>query len=362
MIRILQIVPSLNIGSGITNVILNWHKNIDRTKVQFDYLYFKEVIPNFEKEIEILGGKCYKLPYPSFVKPWIFINAVKNFFKTHKYNTIHSHVIHLSFFFYPIAKFYGVKNIIHHSHNIKWSDKFLNGLRNRILFFFARPFITKKIACSDLAGKFLFKKNYIVVNNGIDIEKFKFNQKVRDKLRKELNIEKKFVIGHIGRFSHEKNHKFIIDVFYEIYKKNKDSILLLVGDGPLKKEIEQKVNKLNLSSNVVFTGTRSNVNDYYQAMDVFVLPSFQEAFPVVAVEAQTSGLPCLFSSFMTKEIIVCNSKQLDLKLSAKQWADELLKYKNFIKKDERDIMRRKKLDIKENIHHLWNIYFEIENE
>ena len=348
-IKILQIVDTLNINSGIINVILNWHRNIDEFKVQFDYLYFKRIQPSFEKEIEKLGGKCYKLPYPSLIKPWIFIKAVKDFFKNHKYNTIHSHVIHLSFFFYPIAKFYGVKNIIHHSHAIKWSDKLLNGLRNRFLFFFARPFITKKLACSDSAGKFLFKKNYTVINNGIDTEKFKFNQEVRDKVRKELNIENKFVIGHVGRFSHEKNHNFIIDVFNEVYKQDKNSALLLIGDGKLKKEIEQKAKKLNLSNNTIFTGNKNNVNDYYQAMDIFILPSFQEAFPVVAVEAQTSGLPCLFSACMTDKVVICNSKQLSLNLSAKQWADDILKYRCFIRKDEIENIKREGFDIKINI-------------
>lgn len=358
-VRILHILDCLNINSGIANVILNWHRNIDKTKIQFDYLYFNDAQPDFEKEIEILGGKCYKLPYPSFIKPWIFIDAVKDFFKTHKYNIIHSHVIHLSFFFYPIAKFYGVKNILHHSHAIKWSDKFLNGLRNRFLFFWVRPFITKKLACSDLAGKFLFKKNYIIINNGINTEKFKFNQEVRDKVRKELNIEDKFVIGHVGRFSHEKNHEFIIDVFNEIYEQDKDTILLLIGDGKLRNKIEKKVNNLNLTKNIIFTGTKNNVSDYYQTMDVFVLPSYQEAYPVVGVEAQTSGLPCLFSNKMTRDVLLLNSKQLNLKLSAKQWADEVLKYKNFIRKDESANIKNKGFDIKETTKQVEELYLKL---
>lgn len=357
-IRILQILSSLNQGSGILQVILNWHKNIDRNKIQFDYLYFIEMPVNCKNEIENLGGKCYKIPYPSFLKPWIFIKAVKDFFKTHKYSTIHSHVLHLSFFFYPIAKFYRVKNIIQHSHATKWSDKFLNGLRNRFLFFFARPFISKKLACSDLAGKFLFKKNYTVINNGIDIEKFKFNQEVRDKIRKELNIENKFVIGHVGRFSHEKNHDFIIDIFNEIYKQDKNCVLLLIGDGTLKEEIERKVNNFNLSNNVIFTGIKINVNEYYQAMDIFILPSFQEAFPVVALEAQTSGLPCLSSNCMTDKMIICNSKQLSLSLSAKQWADEISKYKDFIRKDETIIVKEKGFYIKEIVEQIKQLYCE----
>lgn len=358
-IRILQIIPSLNQGSGVLQVILNWHKNIDRTKIQFDYLYFIEMPVNCKKEIENLGGKCYKLPYPSFLRPWIFIKAVKDFFKTHKYSTIHSHVIHLSFFFYPIAKLYGVKNIIHHSHATKWSDKLLNGLRNRILFFFARPFISKKIACSDLAGKFLFKKNYTVINNGIDTEKFKFNQEIRDKIRKELKIENKFVVTNIGRFELQKNYPFLIKIFNEIYKQDKNSNLLLVGDGSLKLDIEKQVQDLNLTNCVRFLGVRSNIENIYQAIDIFVMPSFYEGLPVVGVEAQAAGLPCLFADTISKDVLICNSKQLSLKLSAKQWANEILKYKSFIRKDESKSIKEKEFDIKETTKKIQNIYLQL---
>lgn len=361
-IRILQIIACLDRNDGIMQMIHNWHQNIDKQKFQFDYLYFEATSLSFKEDIELLGGKYYKLPYPSFFKPWIFIKAVKEFFKTHKYNIIHSHVIHLSFFFYPIAKFYGVKNILHHSHATKWSDKFLNGLRNKFLFFCVKPFITKKLACSDLAGKFLFKKNYTVIDNGVDTEKFKFNKDIRDKIRKELNIENKFVIGHVGRFFHEKNHDFIVDIFNEICKQYDNSILLFVGDGPLRQKMEQKCSKLNLSNKVIFTGNKVNVYDYYQAMDIFVLPSFQEAFPVVGIEAQTNGLPCLFSDCMTSDILICNSKQLSLSLSAKQWADEVLKYKNSGRTDKSEIVVKEKgFDVKQNVINIQKIYEGLES-
>ncbi len=360
-IRILQIVSSLNQSSGILQVVLNWHKNIDRTKIQFDYLYFKTTSVTCEKEIENLGGKCYKLPYPSFLKPWIFIKAVKEFFKNHKYNTIHSHVIHLSFFFYPIAKFYGVKNIIHHSHTTKWSDKFLNGLRNRILFFFVRPFITKQLACSDLAGKFLFTKGYTVINNGIDTDKFKFNQEGRNRIRKDLNIENKFVVSNIGRFAIQKNYTFLIEIFNEVYEQDKNSVLLLVGDGLLKQQIEKQVQDLNLTNNVKFLGVRNDIVNIYQAIDILVMPSFYEGLPVVGVEAQAAGLPCLFADTISKDILICNSKQLSLKLSVKQWADEILKYKNFIRKAESETLKNKGFDIKEATRRIENLYFQLED-
>lgn len=361
-IRTLQIIPTLNQSSGVLHVILNWHRNIDRTKIQFDYLYFKDVAVDCKKEIEALGGRFYKLPYPSFIKPWIFMKAVKDFFKTHKYNTIHTHIIPLSFFLYPIAKFYGIKNILHHSHTTKWSDKFLNGVRNKFLFFFARPFITKKLACSDLAGRFLFKKNYEVINNGIDIEKFKFNENVRNKTRKELNIENKFVVCNIGRFEIQKNYPFLIEIFNEVYKQDKASILLLIGDGLLKKQIEKQVQNLNLTNNVKFLGIRNDVVNIYQAIDILVMPSFYEGLPVVGVEAQALGLPCLFADTISKDVLICNSKLLSLKLSAKQWADEILKYKIFIRKDESEAIKNKGFNIKKTTEKIQNIYLKMELE
>jgi len=359
-VRILQILSSLNQGNGVLQVILNWHKNIDRTKIQFDYLYFKEAPVTCKNEIESLGGKCYKLPYPSFIKPWVFIKTIKDFFKTHEYNTIHSHITNLNFFFYPMAKLYGVKNIIQHSHNPTYSDKFLNNLINTFLFFFAKSFITKKIACSNLAGKFLFKENYTVINNGIDTEKFKFNQIVRDKKRKELNIEDKFVIGHIGRFVKQKNHKFLIEVFNEIFKRNKNSILLLIGDGPLKKEIEQKVNELNLSNNVIFAGIKNNVSDYYQVMDSFVFPSIFEGLGIVSIEAECSGLPCFISNVIPDDVIICNTTKISLSSSAKEWADIILeKTRTFERTNCSEFIKQAGYNIKETTKKIQEIYINL---
>ena len=362
-IRILHILDSLSISSGVANVILNWHRNIDRTKIQFDYLCFKDITPNFEEEIKSLGGKFYKLPYPSLKNPWIFIKTVRDFFKTNKYSIIHSHVTQMNFFFYPIAHYYGVKNIIQHSHATKWSGKFLNGLRNKFLFFWVRPFIDKKLACSNLAGRFLLKDNYIVINNGIDLKIFKFNQTIRNKIRKELNIENKFVVGHVGRFSQEKNHNFLVDIFNEINKKNRNSALLLVGDGPLNKEIEQKINKLNLANDVIFTGIKNNVSDYYQAMDVFVLPSFQEGLGLSVIEAESLGVPCFISDEVPDEAMICNTTKICLNKSSKEWSEIILeKIKNFKRKDCSNLIKDVGYDIKETTMKIENIYLQLNGD
>lgn len=357
-IRILQILPSLNQGSGTARVVINWHRNIDTRKIQFDYLYFREMPINFKQEIEGLGGKVYKLTEPSILRPWVFIKDTLKFFKNHRYKTIHSHITNLNFFYFPIAKLYGVKNIILHAHGIKYSHKFLNGIRNRFMLGCVRPFITHKLACSDKAAEVLFGKNskFIIINNAVEIAKFKYNPAKREEFRTKLDIENNFVIGHVGRFTGEKNHNFIIDIFLEIYKQDNNAVLMLVGNGPLKEQIEDKVNRLNLEKNVKFIGICNNVSDLYQAMDCFILPSFQEGFPVVAVEAQTSGLPCIFSDVITNKVIICDSIQMSLKDSSFKWAKKISEHHKFNRKDNSKILEAEGFDIKDTTLKIQEIY------
>ena len=175
-----------------------------------------------------------------------------------------------------------------------------------------------------------------VVNNAIDVDKFKYDEKIRKEKRKELNIkDNQLVIGHIGRFVQQKNHEFLIDIFNEIYKQDKNAILLLIGEGPLKEEIQNKVNELGLDKNVKFLGQRSDANELYQAMDAFVLPSLYEGLPVVGVEAQAAGLPCFFSTDMTKETEILDStKFISLTHKSKYWADKILKEVSLFKRQD----------------------------
>lgn len=359
--KILQIVPSLSKSSGIMTVVYNWHKNIDTKKIQFDYLYFEDRRPiNYKEEIKNIGGNYFVTPYPSLRNILKYIAFICKFFKKNRYDVIHSHLSGLNFFIYPIAKFYGVKNIIQHAHGTKWSNKFLSGLRNYILLHAVWLLIDRKVSCSQTVGNFWFKKNYTVINNGIEIENFRFNKEIRTKIRKELNVENNFVIGHVGRFEEEKNHVFLIDIFYEIYKQNKNSVLLLIGDGSLKKEIKSKVEKLNLLNKVVFTGTKNNTCDYYNAMDVFLLPSKQEGLPMTGLEAQTNGLPCFFSTEVPNNVIALSTSQrLSVKLQVYIWAKEILKYKNFIRIDKSNVVKNRGFDIKTTTKQIEEFYMNL---
>ena len=329
-IRILQLVSSANISSGVRSVVVNWHKNIDTSQVQFDYLYVQmdQIAP--QNDILNLGAKFFVLPNP-YKHPIKFLRESFKFFKTHRYNTIHSHFTNLNFFFFPLAKIFGTKNIIQHAHLTKWSEKKLNGLRNYLMLHAVWPFITHKMACSHMAGQVYFGKNFTVVNNGIEIEKFVYNPSARTKKRKELGVEKNFVVGHIGRFSTQKNHTFLLNILGILVKVKPETKLVLVGCGPLQDQIEQLVQAKNLQNNVIFLGNRADVSELYQAFDSFVLPSLYEGLGIVAIEAQAAGLPCVLSDTLPEEAFICNYKKLALG-SAKEWAEEIINFTKYFKR------------------------------
>lgn len=344
-IRILQIVSNLSVSSGILSLVYHWHRCIDSTKVQFDYLYCMEAPVTREQEIEQLGGKCYQLPHPVH-HPRQFLRASYQFFKTHHYHTIHSHITHLNFFFYPLAKWFGTKNIIQHAHASKWGFSSTSNVRNYLMLHAVWPLITHKIACSAETGRIYYGKNFIVVNNGIETAKFAYNPSIRAAKRKELEVENNFVIGHVGRFATEKNHRFLIDIFSEVIKKQPTARLVLVGDGVLRPQIEQLVQEKNLKNKVLFLKDRTDVAELYQAFDCLALPSLHEGMPVVGVEAQTAGLPCVFSDTITRGVLLLpTSCMCSIKMDPSKWAENILSFQNVSRSDGSVCVRGKGFDI-----------------
>lgn len=328
MIKILHVVPGPSINSGMMSVVMNYHRNIDRTKVQFDYIYFTETPGNYIHEIHLLGGKTYCIGTP---KPTVgYFRKIDKFFTEHKgeYTAIHCHPIFTPQIFANSAKRHGVKHIIAHSHSTRYSNKKLSAIRNYILSLFVRYFATDYMACSrdavKLFGRATQNKNVYILHNAIDCKNFLYDKVMREKLRSFFQIkEDEMVIGHVGRFTNEKNHTFLIDVFNEYKKLNSNSRLLLVGDGPLMKRMKEKVENLELSDSIIFTGRRADIPALLSAMDIFILPSIFEGVPVSVVEAQATGLPCVMSSNVTKEVGLLNSTYIPLSLPASEWAERL---------------------------------------
>lgn len=356
------------IGGGVEAVTINYYRNIDKNKVQLDFICDEDSTNIPYEEIERMGGKVIIIP--SYSKPFKYHKALKRVLKEGNYKIIHSNINTLSVFSLFAAKCAGVPVRIAHSHSTTNKKEKKKNLMKQILRPFSKVFATDYMCCSELAGRWLFgnkeydKGNVYLLNNAIDLDKFKYNESLRKKKRKELGIkDDTLVIGHIGRFVAQKNHDFLIDIFNEIHKKNNNSILLLAGQGPLMEDIKNKVKELNLEDSVKFLGQRNDANELYQAFDVFLLPSLYEGLPVVGVEAQAAGLLCYLSDDMTKETKVLDiTKFMSLNNTPEEWAgnilDDVKKYKRI---DTSKEMTAKNFNIKEEAKKLEEYYLNLYN-
>lgn len=341
MIRVLHFVSTPAIWSGVMSVIMNYYRHMDRTLVQFDFLCFLNCENNYEDEIISYGGHVYyvKKPGSSMAAMW----EIEKFFKEHKgrYQWFHNHEAYLGFYLCRLVGRYDFGHFIIHSHATRYSDKWLNAIRNQILCYPILFMKFNRIACSKAAGGFLFGEKMVQQNkvfilyNAIDCKKYRYNREKREELRGRLGVQDKLVIGHVGRFEKQKNHEFLIESFSIFKKKYPDSVLILVGSGSLKMTMEQKVKIAGLETAVFFLGQQNNSQDWYQAMDLFWLPSFYEGLPMVAVEAQASGLPCFLADTITQEVeLLDTTKRLSLKKGPEFWITEVCKQKNTIERDE----------------------------
>lgn len=346
ILRVVHIIGKVEMG-GVQAVVMNYYRNIDKTKVQFDFIIDGYNETPIDEEIKSMGGKVYKIePYEKN----IFKNMLQCYkiFKTNKYTIVHCHLNTLSVFPLFVAWICKIKIRICHNHSTAAKGEGKKNLIKYILLPFSKLFATHYCACSELSGRWIFGNNFYnkgkvkLIKNAIDINKYSYNKSVRDKKREQMNLNNKFVIGHVGRFVYQKNHNFLIDIFNEAYKINNNLILILVGDGQLKNQIQYKVKKLGLKDNILFLGNRFDVPELMQAMDLFLLPSFYEGLPVVGVEAQAAGLKCIFSDSITYETKVTNLVEfIGLNKSPKYWANQIIKYSDRYNRENTDIQIKK---------------------
>lgn len=323
-IRVLHVVPNMH-RAGLETLIMNLYRNIDRTRVQFDFLVHYRERFDYDDEIESLGGRIYRFSVREDNRVLQYLRELDAFFRQHgEYKVVHGHMESFGFMYSRAAKKHGAKTIIAHSHSA-FVDPTLKGTIKRIMNIPWKWYADELFACSKKAGDFMFGKPlYTVIHNGIECGKFVYNPEARQQYRKELNIENKAVIGHIGRFDPAKNHKFLIDVFAAFHARHPESVLLLAGDGPLRKSTQDKVGKMGLADSVRFLGIRQDAAALYQAMDLFVLPSLFEGLPVVGVECQTAGLPMLASTAVTEEVEITDLiSRFPLSETAEKWADKM---------------------------------------
>lgn len=355
-IRVLQVVPNMQKG-GLENLIMNIYRNIDKDKIQFDFLVHYNKYFEFYDEIQKLGGKIYIFPLMDDKNVFKYIHELNKFFKNHKeYRIIHGHMASIGFLYLYIAKKNNIPVRIAHSHGASHLKTLKGYIKNFLFKFFKIP-ANYYMACSSDSGKYMFgeKIKFDFIPNAIDVKKYKFDNNVRKNYRKKLGISSdEFVIGNIGRFNLQKNHKFLVESFFEFQKKVPNSRLLLIGEGELLDEIKNYAKKIGINNKIIFTGGVSDTWNYYNVMDVFALPSLFEGLPVVGVEAQANGLEFLLADNVTSEVIInknVNKIEID---SINKWVEALYQfYSNYnFSENDRIELNKNVYNSSFNIKHL----------
>ncbi|WP_303063580.1 glycosyltransferase family 1 protein [Acidaminococcus massiliensis] len=334
-IRVLQIGMTKNIG-GLETYLMQQFDHLDKSKVIYDFVNITseyEIV--FKDKILKAGGRIYRVrsrhsnPIRHY---WQWIKLLHRIAGDYKAIVLNSNSITYVFPIF-IARFFGIPMRIMHSHNSGFEQKIGIGKKmimamNRILLKWGA---TDYFACSNLAGRWMFGPNarFTVIPNAIDCDKLKFDEDTRNKVRADLNLQDHFVVGHVGRFTFQKNHTFLIDVFNEIHRIQKNSVLMLIGDAvedlTYLNQTKEKVRKLGIEDAILILGMRDDVPQLMQAMDCFVLPSRFEGLPVVGIEAQAAGLPCYFSDTITREVGITESAHfLPIQNNENQWAKSIL--------------------------------------
>lgn len=387
--RVLQVIDDMGLNSGVSSMLLNYYRYIDHDKVNFDFMVYNTVSDDVKEYCKRNHSRIYEVGPLSgkTVLDGTLYKKVEGVMKRYakKYDVIHGHESNTAFIYMKLAKKYGINNRIIHSHNAKGADGMIKKVRNFILNHYGLKYATNYCACSKKAAKYLYgTTNHVnIINNAIDINKFRFQPEVRNRMRKKLGVEDMFVVGHVGRFAPQKNHEYIIDIFWQFHQKVQDSKLVLIGDGELMDAIKQKVSALYLDDAVLFEGVKNNVNEYMQAMDVFVLPSMYEGLPVVCVEAQAAGLSCIVSKEVTREIKITKNVEfieIDNEYSVlqsaiqsnqnnqkdiKSWVQKLIKIREKKNVDSRklyaDRVAKQGFDIREQSKKLESYYIKLSN-
>lgn len=357
VVRVLQIVTYMGRG-GLETMLMNYYRHINRDKVQFDFLVHRDFEADYDQEINRLGGKIYHISRLNPCSPF-YREKLKKFLKTHQeYKIVHVHQDCLSSVALQCAKECGIPVRIAHSHNSN---------QNKNIKFLIKKYYMKKIplyathlfACGEKAGDWMFSgEKYEIIHNAIDVKKYTYSREKARVIREKMHLENNVVIGHVGRFDLQKNHVFLLYIFTECIKAIPNAKLLLVGDGEERKDIEARARELGINNNVIFTGVRSDVEDLFQVMDIFVFPSLYEGLPVTMIEAQAAGLPCVISDKVPNECIVTSGLVTPMKLSESphNWAEQIVKSIKIQRKNHLEEIQNSGYDIATEVGKLEKFY------
>ncbi|GAA4278938.1 glycosyltransferase family 1 protein [Aquimarina mytili] len=374
MIRILQVFTIMGRG-GAESMIMNYYRNLDREKVQFDFLVHRQEKGAFDEEIESLGGVIYRLSTINPFFPANYYKELRAFFKEHnEYTVVHSHLNTFTSFVLKIAEEYKIPYRIAHAHTateqIKLKDLLhpksaKEALKKSVKFRLKKRIhnhTTHYFSCGEKAGNWLFgaEQPFKIMNNAIDAEKFAYNTEISEKYKKENSLEDQLVIGHIGNFTDPKNHTYLLKVFQKTLQKKEDCSLVLIGDGPLRKTIENEAKQLAIDHKVHFLGLRSDIPGLCQMLDIFVFPSLYEGLPVTLIEAQAAGLKIFASDTITNEVHITDDISfLSIEDAPSVWADKILEAHKYKRANNFDKIKEHGYDIKSGVKAFEDFYISL---
>ena len=366
-IKILYFIPGFYFG-GIESLVLKICQLIDKEKFQIDILKHSNNPDNTEilSNLRSLGCHIYNLPKFSLKNIFSYIRETRKIIAISDYDVLHSHSLTYSLFLFFFAR-HKIPYRILHSHTSRTDGGFLKKAYFNLVKKGVTNFATDNFSCSNLASIWAFgkKENITIIKNGIETDLFSYDSKFREEKRSEMKLTNSFVVGHIGRVTKPKNLIFALEVFKKVLEIKSDSVFVQIGDGPDLPKIKEYAKNLGVDQNVLFLGKRDDVSKYYSMFDVFLFPSLWEGFPLSVIEAQTSGLSCVLSSEITKEVkILDNCQFIHLDAGVDIWANAIVLSKNDNRKEAISDVRKAGYDIRTTVKSLESIYknkFENEN-
>ena len=366
MLRVLHSVSNMA-RAGIETMLMNYYREMDRSRIQFDFLANKPAPGEYDEEIRSMGGRVFVSPglnplhfpqYKRFVADLLRNNP--------DIEIVHAHNEAMGYYALQSAKDAGIRVRIAHAHNTQIIRDYKYPLK-MICKQLLPGAATDYWSCGRDAGIYYYgekrwNESGFILRNAIDVPRFAFRQEDRARLRKLHDLENCFVIGHVGRFNVQKNHTRLLDIFAAFIRNVPDARLALIGIGELEQSVKEKAQTMGIQDKVLFLGQMANVNEWYQAMDCFVLPSLFEGLPVVGIEAQAAGLPCIFSDRVTDEVLLSSqARRVPLEADDQEWAREILTARQSVtdRNQGADVVRKAGYDIHAEAKKLQEIYLKM---
>lgn len=363
MIRVLHVMGCSDAG-GISSVVLNFYRFMDREKIHFDIALTIPTVGQNGKALQELGAGIHFLPLKS-EGLGRFREELEKLLVGGRYDAIHVHESETCYVALQVAKKLGIPCRVAHAHTTSPWEGVKGELRRLSGCMLNYHYASRVIGCGRLAGERIFGKNNMkrpramVLPNAVDAEKFAFDEELRRTVRKELGVEDQFVIGMVGRLADQKNYPFALEIMARLRHVMPDAILVAAGNGPDEMLIKEKIGQLGLEDHVMMLGRRSDVNRLYQAFDLFLLPSLYEGFPVVGVEALASGLPVLLSDQITGELGIFSAVEYISLKDADRWVAAIEKQRKPVDRmsRQREVVEHG-FDLRDTVQLLEKVYLE----